>query len=171
MLQRLLADRFKLTMRREVKEQPVYVMVVSKNGLKLRKSEVDEQDCFATPGASPNKPASKPISCHALAGGQGYGLHGGAIDMSDLAINLENFTDRPVVDKTGVKGLFQIDTKGWVALRHKPAPPGSKAEDGSDLDTMPSLFTTFEAIGLKLELQKASVEVFIIDHVERPTEN
>jgi uncharacterized protein (TIGR03435 family) len=90
--------------------------------------------------------------------------------MSDLAVSLENFTDRPVIDKTSVKGLFQIDTKGWVPLR-KPAPPGSKAEDGSDLDTMPSLFEILAGLGLKLDPQKAPVETFIIDHVEKPTGN
>jgi len=55
MLQRLLADRFQLTMRREVKELPVYVMTVARNGLKLAKSKVEEGDWFATPDA-----ASKP---------------------------------------------------------------------------------------------------------------
>ena len=44
-------------------------------------------------------------------GGQGRGLHGRAVDMSDLARFVENWTDRPLVDKAGLKGLFRIETK------------------------------------------------------------
>jgi uncharacterized protein (TIGR03435 family) len=170
MLQKLLADRFKLMMRRETKELPVYVMVVAKNGLKLQKSKIEERDCFNTPADVPNDPANKPVSCHALLGGQGFGLHGQAIDMSDLAVYVENYADRPVIDKSGVEGLFQIDTTGWIPLRKPPA-PGAKAENGADLDTMPSLFAVFAGLGLKLESQRVPIEILIIEHVERPTEN
>jgi uncharacterized protein (TIGR03435 family) len=171
MLQALLADRFHLTMRREVKELPVYALTVAKNGLRLPASKLGEEDCFYSSMELANQADSKPVSCHTLLGGQGFGLHGQAIDMSDLAVYLENFTDRPVVDETGVKGLFAIDTKGWVPLRGKPAPPGSKAEDGSDLDGMPSLFTILGEFGLKLEGRRAAVEIFTIDRVERLAEN
>jgi uncharacterized protein (TIGR03435 family) len=170
MLQKLLADRFHLTMRREIKELPVYAMVVAKNGLKLQRSKIEERDCFSVPADAGDEPAKKTVSCHALLGGQGYGLHGQAIDMSDLAVYVENYADRPVIDKTGVAGLFQIDATGWVSLR-KPTAPGAKAEDGSDLDTMPTLFEVFAGLGLKLEAQRGPVETFVIDHVERPTEN
>jgi uncharacterized protein (TIGR03435 family) len=171
MLQRLLADRFQLTMRRETRELPVYAMVMAKNGLKLQKSKIEEKDCFNTLSGTSKQPPNMPVSCHALLGGQGRGLHGRAIDMSDLAVFVENYTDRPVIDNTGVKGLFQIDTTGWIPLRQKPPAPGAKGEDGSDLDTMPSLFTVFAGLGLKLEPQRAPVEIFVIDHVERPTVN
>ena len=170
MLQKLLADRFKLTMRRETRELPVYVMVVAKTGLKLQKSKIEEKDCFDPPPGAPGESASKPVSCHTLLGGQGFGLHGQAVDVSDLAVQVENYADRPVIDKTGVNGLFQIDTTGWVPLR-KPPVAGAKAEDGSDLDTMPSLFAVLAGLGLKLEPQRAPVGIFVIDHVERPSEN
>jgi uncharacterized protein (TIGR03435 family) len=169
MLQNLLADRFKLVMHREVKELPVYAMAVSKEGLKLLRAKIGEDDCFDADHS--NQQDLGNISCHAIAGGQGYGLHAKAIDMSDLAVYIENFTDRPVIDKTGVTGLYQIDTKGWVPLRLKQALPGQKAEDGSDLDSMPSLFAIFGSFGLKLEAQKGPVEIFTIEHVERPTGN
>src|SRR4051812_41103780 len=45
MLQTLLAERFRLTIRREVKEQPVYTLTVGKNGPKLQKSKLEEKDC------------------------------------------------------------------------------------------------------------------------------
>jgi uncharacterized protein (TIGR03435 family) len=149
MLRKLLAGRFHLTLHRETKELPVYGMVVAKNGLKLPKAKPDETDT------------------HILLGGQGKGIHGKAADLSDLAIFVENFTDRPVIDKTGVEGLFQIETTGWVPMRPKFGAP----EGGADLSILPSLFAVFSQLGLKLEPQKATVEMLVIERVERPTEN
>ena len=51
MLQALLTDRFKLTMRREMKEMPVYVLLVDKGGPKLEKADISEADCAQAPGA------------------------------------------------------------------------------------------------------------------------
>jgi uncharacterized protein (TIGR03435 family) len=161
MLQNLLAERFKLTIRRDMKEMPVYAMVVARGGLKLKKAAVEEQDCLDETG----------VACHLILGGQGYGLHGQAADMSDLAVYVENFTDRPVVDQTGVSGLFQIETTGWLPLRLKTAAPGAKAENGADLESLPSLFGVFAGLGLRLEPQKAAVEITVIDHVEKPSAN
>jgi uncharacterized protein (TIGR03435 family) len=170
MLQKLLVDRFHLVMRRENKEMPVYAMVVPKGGLKLQKSTIDPKDCPDDLAATSNTPASNTAPCHALRGGQGRGLHGQAVSMSDLALALENFADRPVVNQTGVEGLYAIDTTPWLPVRATAA-PGAKAEDGSDLATMPSLFTVFAGLGIKLESQKAVVEILTVEHIERPTEN
>jgi len=165
MLQALLAERFKLTIRREMKEQPVYAMVVAKSGSKLQKAKVEEKDCS-------DDSAGVGISCHTFLGGQGRGLHARAVDMADLALYVSNWTERPVVDQTGIEGLFEIETKGWATLRPGPAPPpGAKAEDGSDLASLPSIFTVFADMGLKLEPQRAPVEMFVIEHVEKPSEN
>ncbi|HXE65236.1 MAG TPA: DUF3738 domain-containing protein [Bryobacteraceae bacterium] len=51
--------------------------------------------------------------------GQGRGLHGRAVDMSDLVSHVEDFTGRPLIDRTGIKGLYPIETKAWL-------PPGLK---------------------------------------------
>src|SRR5579864_7619303 len=77
MLQALLADRFKLAIRRETKEMNVYAVVVAKDGPKLEKAKVGEKDC-------PEDRASEGFACHEFVGGQGRGLHGQAVDMSDL---------------------------------------------------------------------------------------
>jgi uncharacterized protein (TIGR03435 family) len=77
-----------------------------------------------------------------------------------------------VVDKTGITGLFHIETRGWAPLRAGPPPAaGAKAEDGSDVADLPSLFNVFEGLGLKLESQRGPIEFLTIDHVERPSEN
>jgi uncharacterized protein (TIGR03435 family) len=72
--------------------------------------------------------------------------------MNNMLSVLSNAVERVVVDRTGLQGSYDID---WAA------------EPGSD---KPSIFTAVqEQLGLKLESTKAPVDVFVIDHVERPT--
>jgi uncharacterized protein (TIGR03435 family) len=92
--------------------------------------------------------------------------------MSDLANYVENWAERPVIDKTGIQGLFHIETRPWVSMRPAPTPPaGAKGEDGSDIADLPTLFTVFTQLGLKLDAQKAPVEIIEITHIERPVQN
>jgi uncharacterized protein (TIGR03435 family) len=68
--------------------------------------------------------------------------------------------DRKVIDKTGLAGLFDV---------HVELPPDPLATNDP---TSPSLFTVLqEQLGLKLESDKGPVEVLVIDHVEKPSEN
>ena len=165
MLQSLLADRFKLAMRTETREMAVFELVAAKDGPKLEKAKVEEKDCPDTPG-------SDGFSCHQFAGGQGRGMHGQAVDLSDLAQYVENWTERPVLDRTGIHGLFHIDTSPWRSLRLGPAPAaGAKGEAGGYIADLPDIFTVFARMGLKLEAQKAPVEIYEIAHIEKPTVN
>jgi uncharacterized protein (TIGR03435 family) len=168
MVQALLVDRFKLVIRRESKQMPVYALVVAKRGPKLQLADIDEKDC---PEASLNTlgpvSASTPIPnvCHAVSGGMGRGLHARAANISDLAAYVENWTDRPLLDKTGIKGLFRFETKGWQ-------PMGPSVDTGSPaLADRPTVFQIFEDLGLRMEAQKGIVEVYVIDHIEKPSEN
>jgi uncharacterized protein (TIGR03435 family) len=167
-LQDLLADRFKLTVRRETRQLPAYVVVVAKKGPKLQKAKVEENDCREGPLPDGD------LLCHVINGGMGRGMHAKAVTVSDIVMFVENWSDRPVVDETGIHGLFEVETDGWAPLRPRPVAPGAEpsAEDIAMADpTRPSLFLIFERLGLKMESQKAPVEVFVIDHVEKPTEN
>ena len=92
MLQALLEDRFKLTVRREPKEQPVYALVVGKGGPKLEKSKFQEQACG---DAGPKWP------------------------MAQVVEFVQNFTGRPLFDKTGPTGFYEIQTEGWAPMRVK----------------------------------------------------
>jgi uncharacterized protein (TIGR03435 family) len=167
MLQSLLADRFKLKVRRDGKEMPVYALVVGKGGPKLDKAKVEEKDCATLENATTGGKA-----CHSLAGGRGRGLHGEAVSLSDVLSYVENWTDRPLLDKTGLSGLFNIQTRGWAPSQPgPPPPPGAKGEDGQDLADQPTLFEVFERLGLKLEPQRGVADIFVIEHVERPTGN
>jgi uncharacterized protein (TIGR03435 family) len=167
MLQGLLADRFKLVIHHETKELPVYALTVAKDGPKLQMSKIEEKDCPEVP--------TPEASCHQIGGGQGRGLHGKAIDMSDMVLFVANWTDRPLVDRTGIKGLFDVETDGWVPMRPRPAPaPGAEAsaEDIAMADpARPTLQMVMARLGLKIETQKAPVEMYVIDRIEKPTEN
>ena len=162
MLRALLAERFKLTIRRDIKEQPVYLLTVAKNGPKLQKSKLEEKDC--------EDPANQ---CHFGGAGQGRGIHVKAFNMTELAVSVSNFTDRPLIDRTGLTGLYDIDTDGWVPMRPRPArPDGPTAEDIAMADpTRPTLNMIFDKLGLKMESSKAPVEFFVIDRIDKPTEN
>jgi uncharacterized protein (TIGR03435 family) len=140
MLKTLLADCFRLTAHVETKEHPIYALTVGKNGLKIRDSTDD------TP------PSTRMGVGH-------MELH--KVTMQRLADLLSGTTlkmdERPVVDMTGLKGVYDV-TLDWAP---------------EDADTeKPSLSTAVaEQLGLKLEAQKAPVEILVIDHAEKPSEN
>jgi len=162
MLQALLAERFKLVIRRDLKEQPVYLLTVGKNGARLQKSKFEEKDC--------DDPANQ---CHFGGAGQGRGIHAKAFNMAELVVSVSNFTDRPLLDRTGLTGLYDIDTEGWVPLRPRPArPDGPTAEDIAMADpARPTLNMIFDKLGLKMESSKAPVELFVVEKVDKPVEN
>jgi bla regulator protein blaR1 len=166
MLRTLLADRFHLAIRRETKEMPVYELVTARNGPKLRKAA--DQDCAASVTA-----------CHGFSGNPAR-MSGVAVDMSDLALLLSSYAGRTVLDKTGVQGLYDIKLQ-WNPFGDRapsgedvPRAPGAEAREGPrpDFSSLPSLFTALEQqLGLKLESRRGPVEVYVIDRVERPSEN
>jgi uncharacterized protein (TIGR03435 family) len=87
---------------------------------------------------------------------------------------LQNFTDRPLFDKTGLTGFYDIQTEGWVPMRVTPVSPDVAPQRGGtsvDNPDRPTLFNVFEKLGLHMESQRAVVDMFVIDHVERPSEN
>jgi len=155
MLQKLLADRFKLTFHRDKKELSVFAIVVGKNGPKLTKSAGDPNGLpglfFRGLGDLPARNAT----------------------MADFAGVMQTAVlDRPVVDQTGLSGRFDFELKwtpdetqfGGLGVR-VPAP-------SDDPSAPPDLFTAIQQqLGLKLQPTKAPVEVLVVDRVEKPSEN
>jgi uncharacterized protein (TIGR03435 family) len=172
MLQGLLADRFKLAARREVKIQPVYAIVIANSGPKLQKAAIQQVDCEGQATDARTLPP-----CHVYRGGPPSGIQGQAIDMSDLARALSGFSERPVIDKTGLSGLYSIQTSGWTDLRPRPIRPdggteAQRAEDAARADpSRPSITGALDALGLKLEAQTAPIETIFIDHIEPASAN
>ena len=146
MLQSLLADRFQLKIHRETKEAPVYDLVVAKNGPKLK--EVSSDADGPTGGLIGNS--------------SGMHLTQSKGTMEQLARWLTgNGAGRPVFDKTGLTGYYAY-TLDWVRADRLPDPDSNIA----------SIFSAVqEQLGLKLESAKALVEMLIVDHAEKPSEN
>jgi uncharacterized protein (TIGR03435 family) len=155
MLQNLLADRLKLRVRRDLTETDVFALTLGKTGPRMEKARISEQACTESAPFAPLS-GSTP-GCHQFQGGIGRGLRAAAADMSDLARYVSNWSDLPVVNETGLDGLYEIQTAGWRA----PGTEGSQPDLGEVLDRL----------GLKLTRKKARLEVLTIEHVEKPSEN
>ncbi len=152
LIQKLLADRFQLTIHRDTKELPVYALVVGKNGPKLKESAA-------------NGPGSQIRMGRGLINGQGMG-------MEMLAGELSRPLGRTVIDRTGLKGQYDIKFE-WTPEDGPGHGPGDGPESAPPSDTTgPSLFTALqEQLGLKLESSKGPVEIIVIDRAEKPSEN
>ena len=151
---------------------PVYVLSVDNGGPRLEKSVISEKDCAQSAMLTGAPPAGQ-IPCHEFFGGRGRGLHAQAVTMRDLAKYVENWTDRPLLDKTGIVGLYKIETQPFLPMEIAAAPPapGTKGEAGIDLADLPTVFQVFERLGLKMKPEKDKVETFVIDDIQKPTEN
>jgi uncharacterized protein (TIGR03435 family) len=172
MLQSLLLDRFNLKVHTEMRDLPVYALVVTRAdgqlGPQLHKTS-GECQAFGGRGAVPVTvggpgPASR-ICGFAGRGGPGR-MNGVAVTMAQVANALANQVDREVVDKTGLGGIFDL-TLEYLPERRLPQflsealPPDA-----------PSIFTAVqEQLGLKLESQRGPAEVLAIDSVAQPSEN
>ena len=174
MLQDLLADRFELRAHRETRELPIYALTLARSdrklGAGLRASTVD---CAAMRGRGgrgfapgPPPPGERPACGMRMAPNE---VVAGGATLAQLTQVLSQFTQRIVIDRTGLEGNFDIDlTFTPDRLPQGPPPPGVQLP--SIDPNGPSLFTAVqEQLGLKLESERAPVEVLVIDHVERPT--
>jgi bla regulator protein blaR1 len=169
MLQTLLADRFKLTIHRETKELPVYSLVVAKSGAKLH--EAKPGDTYPNGIKGPDG-RSAPVGSHLMRMGRGE-LTAQSLGMDQIAHLLTMQTGRTVVDNTGLKGNYDF-TLHWTPDPSTPAlnGPGGGSDGTTSSESGPSIFTAIqEQLGLKLESQKGPVEILVIDHVEKPSEN
>jgi len=170
MIQALLADRFKLTLHKESKEAPIYALVVAKNGIKIKELPPEEQKP-SDPKDTPDKPDPKHPGRGGMRMGRGE-LTGQGIKLSFLAEALSNQVGRTVIDKTGLKGDYSFELKWTPDESHDlgfkspgDAPPPSDANG-------PSVFTALqEQLGLKLESEKGPVDLLVIDHAEKASEN
>lgn len=158
MIQSLLADRFKLAFHRETKEMPVYVLVPGKNGPKLHASE----------------PSGGEVKSQFRMGRGQLDLQ--SANMAGLADALSTQVGSNILDRTGISGFYDIKLEWTPDESESPlfkGPPDGKAAAAPAPDAAgPSIFTAIqEQLGLKLESQKGPVEMFIIDHIEKASEN
>jgi uncharacterized protein (TIGR03435 family) len=154
MLQTLLKERFKLMLRHETKDAPIYQLVVAKGGSKIKE---DTTSARVTMGIT----------------GRGHAI-GQKASIAMLVQTLGTLTGRPVVDKTGLASTYSFKMD-WTPDPGEGGPPSMAgvAEVAPPPDPNgPSLFTALqEQLGLKLESAKGPVESLVIESAEKPSEN
>ncbi|MGA7411653.1 MAG: TIGR03435 family protein [Bryobacteraceae bacterium] len=161
MIRGLLGERFGLVMRVENKTMSVYALTIASGGHKLQKSSVSEKNC--TFDTDPN-------SCHNFVGGRGHPLNAKAVDLDDLVQYVENWTDLPVVNRTALRGLFTVNTKGWVPMRLPPPPPNATPVV-NPFAGLPTIFTVLGKLGLELKQQEDIVPIYTVERIQRPVDN
>jgi uncharacterized protein (TIGR03435 family) len=203
MLQALLAERFKLTLHHSQKEQAVFALVVGKDGLKIKETEPDPET--SEDGSGPGNGGEKPMRAGGVSsdggamvfrsrGGPASGS--GAFGSGSIPINrkftmpllaefLSRFVDRPILDQTEVKGLYQVSLEipladffhagaGNVTINGGGANPDALQtfKDHLAENSSGSVFASVQKLGLKLESRKASLDLLVVDHADKtPTEN
>lgn len=141
----LLTDRFQLRTQLRTKIMPVYALIQSKSGPKLR------------------APAEQSST---MGFGAGF-VSGTSVSMDLLARTLSMVLERPVVNQTGLNGEYEVHLE-WSP----DAPPGQSA-DSTDLDArFASIFTAIQSeLGLRLKPKRGPAEVFEVLEAKRPSEN
>jgi uncharacterized protein (TIGR03435 family) len=169
MLRTLLEDRFHLMAHSETREMPVYNLFVTKSGKLKPSADQSSPDPHVPPVNPPNGPArgsftqiAKKPSPTSLT----LAITGNSVRL-DMFLNLlQQYIDRPVIDKTGLTGLFDVHIEFEMGSAGLSATP-VEADPGG-----PNLFTAVqEDLGLKLESARGPVEVIVLDSVSKPTEN
>ena len=156
MLRTLFADRCKLAVRREVKELPVYDLVVAKGRPKMKEAAPDEEDRID-------------LRTNSFFGAAGQSVEyaktmtARAITAQGLAQNLPRDAGRIILDKTSLGDKrFDFELK-WSS-------GGQDLPDAAN--AAPSLFKALEEqLGLKLESAKEPVDTFVVEHMEQPSAN
>jgi uncharacterized protein (TIGR03435 family) len=180
MLQSLLADRFKLALHRETRELPIYALTVTKGGLKPPPPKAGS--CVTIdPNAPPppGTPLGFPCGKVGVMGSPSglLQMQGGKVPMTELVRILAMVLGRPIADRTGVTGEFDVhlDFTPDESTMGLPGAGGPGDPGGPPLATdpgRPNIFAALhEQLGLNLSPAKGPVEVLVIDHVERPAAN
>jgi uncharacterized protein (TIGR03435 family) len=153
-LQPVLVKRFNLQFHHETRERPTYSLVVAKNGPKLHKALPDGTDPNGRkrPDGTGGNDESTVIPGKIV-------LQGASLSVLANLLSSQGLS-HAVVDKTGLTGQYAI-TLRW-----------SPDDIGSSDASLPSLFTALqEQLGLKLEYNKNPIDIVVIDHIDKPSEN
>lgn len=160
MVRTLLADRFKLKTRKETRRLPVYDLVLEKGAARGPRLSAADGTCVATP-VSPSE--SRPSCGFTRAAPGRLTAHGMTLDVFAGALSTRAEVERVVRNRTGLSEKFDLDLEYT---------PGLSAPAGPAEDSRPTLFTAMrEQLGLRLQPAMGPVEVIVIEHVERPSED
>jgi uncharacterized protein (TIGR03435 family) len=174
LVQSLLEDRFKLKTHPETKELPVYALVVAKNGPTLQETKL-----ISTHSGSKGSDGQRNEGFGTIGMGQieGQGIPISARVGMSLVWMLSVELDRAVVDQTGLRGNYDVrlqwtPDESQAAMLQGPAASSPGPDNPRPESSGPSIFTALqEQLGLKLKSTRGPVEIIVVDHIERPSEN
>jgi uncharacterized protein (TIGR03435 family) len=189
MMQTLLAERFHLELHTSTKEMPVYALVAGQDGPKLKEAAPDDStdgsaSASAASGAGGRGSSAMQSdgpngSTRMSAGPSGLHIEIRHMNIANLVDWLSRFTDKPVVDQTGLTGRYDLALEvsrdemlsaargAGVPVDAAPRRPDAATDPGSD-----SVFTSMRKVGLKLEPRRLPLTILVVDHLEKtPTEN
>jgi uncharacterized protein (TIGR03435 family) len=154
MFQKLLVSRFKLAFHYDSRELPAYAIQTAKGGPKL-----------ALTTHKPGDSTNFSYNCQVV-------LTVRNASVADVAKGMQEvFMDKPVVDQTGLHDRYDFDLK-WTPDESQSYCPSDLARARDDPNAPPSLYTAIqEQLGLRLISTRAPIQVMVIDHVDRPSEN
>jgi uncharacterized protein (TIGR03435 family) len=182
MLRALLEDRFKLRLRREIQDAPMYAMTIAKSGLKIQPIGPDGCGEFRD---QLNDPAAVRANAQAITAGTakpncgGMTMMGGpghsrwtigGTSLPNFAHTLSTSMDHYVVDRTGASPdtTYNIHLE-FAPDEHTPGADKRNPRTTFDPPDAPNIFAALEQqLGLKLDATKGPQGVLVIDHVERP---
>src|SRR2546425_6519107 len=195
MMQDLLAERFKLSIHRENREQSVYALVVGKGGLKIKEAAAEEEAAAPQPaglGLRMNNDGKAAVISGRATGTMrlNTGPNGGMqMEIAKgtfpaLADRVTQFMDRPVVDAPELKGNYQVtlelppaamagmDFAEKLAILAGSGSVGVGIADPNALDRSAAMIQAVKRLGLELQSRKAPVETIIVDRLAKtPTAN
>lgn len=184
MLRRLLAERLGLVAHSESRTIQAYQLIVGPGGIKMREVEevtgnglstrlerVEETPTGAVPMPSTRVITSRSAYVRTPVGAGRAFIDATRMTMTDLAVILSRNLDEPVLDKTGLKGVYQLRIElPRDAMISRQA--RSLGLGGNTPPTGASAFEAVEGLGLKLAQRPTPVEVIVVDRISRtPTEN
>ena len=167
------AERMRLVAHVEERERDTFALVLARSdgrlGPQLKPSTLD---CSPKPPGTPPAPPPPPPASESdylnFCGGRfGNGtIVSGSTTMDSLVLSFSGLAGRQVFNRTGLKGNYAL------TLKHSPPRTPGTSPDAPLPDDAPDFFTALqEQLGLKLQAEKSLVPVFVIDRIERPTEN
>jgi uncharacterized protein (TIGR03435 family) len=192
LLQALLVERFGLRFHREESEQPIYALIVGKNGHKMKAAPREDSESARAPEDKPPEfrtDAAGGMTTRARSSSMGnvniriedgiVHMEADRVSMDRLAEKLTEFLDRPIVNMTGLEGDFQVTLdiaqseainvarRAGAAMPEDASPSGEAPEPGGA-----TIFQSVQKLGLKLDPRKVNITKLIIDHLEKvPSED